>query len=262
MATLQRMRWHRPGPTERNTPPTPIKTRHIADERIPDGGGVEGFETDAAHAINAARLGHLESLELPLSGRRVLDVGGGVGHLAQFFVERGCDVVSTDGRPENVARMHELYPTLEGHVLDVEVDDLDSLGRFDVVFGYGLLYHLENPLLALRKLTGICDSLLLIETVICDSPLPVLRLDDETLSLNQALRGLAHRPSPTYVAMALDRMGIHHVYAPVERPNHPDYQVEPRGDLAFKRDDHLLRAIFVGAREPLENDRLEPLTQP
>jgi SAM-dependent methyltransferase len=261
MATLGQMRRHRRDPAERRTPPAPIGTRHVADDRIPEGGGVEDFDTDAARAINEARLGHLESLGLPLSGRCVLDVGGGVGHLARFFVERACDVVSTDARSENVARMHELYPSLAGHVLDVETDDLESLGRFDVVFCYGLLYHLENPLLALCKLTGVCDSLLLIETMICDSLLPILRLDDETLSLNQALRGLAHRPSPTYVAMALDRMGMQHVYAPVEPPDHPDYQVEPLGDLAFEREGHLLRAVFVAAREPLDNDRLDLPTQ-
>jgi hypothetical protein len=58
----------------------------------------------------------------------VLDVGGGVGHLAQFFLERRCGVVSTDTRPANVERMREVYPSLEGRI-DVDRHDLVAFGR-------------------------------------------------------------------------------------------------------------------------------------
>jgi SAM-dependent methyltransferase len=203
-------------------------------------------------------MAHLEWLRLPLDNRSVLDVGGGVGHLAQFFVERGCRVVCTEARPENVEVMRRIYPGLDGRVADVEAE-LAEFGTFEVVFCYGLLYHLENPLRALRNLVAACSDLLLIESQICDSPFPLARLDDEYLSQNQALRGLAHRPSPTYVAMALDRLGVHHVYTAVSPPRHPDYEFERLGDLAVKRGDHLLRQIFVASRTPLDNDRLTPL---
>lgn len=239
--------------------PPHVRHRDIAAETVPPEGGVEGFDTPAAREINAARLAHLDSLRLPISRKRVLDVGGGVGHLAQFFVERGCDVVSTDARPANVERMNVLYPHIDGRVHDVERDDLTPLGSFDVVFCYGLLYHLENPLLALRNLLAVCDSLLLVETMVCDSPEPVLRLDDETLSYNQALRGVAHRPSEAYLAMALSRMGVRHVYVASPPPAHPDYHFDRRGDLSVARDGHLLRSVFVASRRQLEQDGLVPV---
>jgi SAM-dependent methyltransferase len=249
----------RDGILQKRGPAFALQHRDISAESPPHGGGVEGFATSAAAEINRARLDHLGSLGLPFDGRRVLDVGGGVGHLAQFFVGRGCTVVSTDAREENVAEMHRIYPTLEGRVLDVERDDIGELGRFDIVFCYGLLYHLENPVLALRKLAGVCDDLMLLETMICDSPLPVMRLEDETLSATQALRGIAHRPSPSYLAMALDRIGFASVYIAAEPPKHPDYRFERRGDLAVARDGHLLRSVFVASKHALENDRLVPL---
>lgn len=43
--------------------------------------------------------------------------------------------------------------------LDAEVD-----GTFDVTLCFGLLYHLENPVLAMRKLGGITSQLMLVDT--------------------------------------------------------------------------------------------------
>jgi 2-polyprenyl-3-methyl-5-hydroxy-6-metoxy-1,4-benzoquinol methylase len=241
--------------------PFAVTSRNLATETRPEGGGTEGFETADAMRINAARLANLGSLGLPLEGRSVLDVGSGPGHLAQFFVDRGCRIVSTDARAENIERMHELYPAHDGHVADVEHDDLSRFGRFDVVFCYGLLYHLENPIQALRNMASACDDLLLIETMVCDSTAPVLRLEDEYLSANQALRGLAHRPSPTWLATALDRIGFRHVYLPQQPPEHPDYRFEWKNNLETARDGHLLRAIFVAGREPVEAAGLTPLVR-
>ncbi len=246
---------------EDGSSPFAIATRDVEREQRPEGGGTEGFDTDDAKRINAARLDNLGSLGLSIDGLSVLDVGAGPGHLAQFFVKRGCRVVSTDARPENIERMREIYPGHTGHVADVETDDLTQFGQFDVVFCYGLLYHLENPIAALRNMANACTDWLLIETMVCDSTAPVLRLEDEYLSANQALRGLAHRPSPTWVATALDRIGFRHVYLPQTPPEHPDYRFEWHDNLETARDGHLLRSIFVAGREPVEGHGLTPLVR-
>jgi hypothetical protein len=60
-------------------------------------------------------------------------------------------------------------------------------------------------------MAAVRNDLLLIETMVCDSRAPVLRFEDETTSVNQALRGLAHRPSPSYLATALNRIGFDQV---------------------------------------------------
>jgi SAM-dependent methyltransferase len=216
------------------------------------------FDTDAAQAINQARLEHLATLELPIAGRRVLEVGAGVGHLTSFFVERGCQVVATEARHENFAELKRRLPSVDARIADVE-EDLGRLGRFAVVFCYGLLYHLESPLRALRNIAAVCDRLLLLETMVCDSRLPVLRLEDETLSVNQALAGLAHRPSPAWVALAANRAGFEHVYLADPAPDHPDYLFEWHDQLETTREGALLRAVFVASRMPLGTSRLRPL---
>ena len=82
-------------------------------------------------------------------------------------------MVSTEARPENVAALRMRRPDADVREADVE-EGLDRHGRFDVVFCFGLLYHLESPMLGLRHMASVCDHLLLIETIVCDSDLPVL----------------------------------------------------------------------------------------
>jgi SAM-dependent methyltransferase len=238
----------------------PIARRDVAAEPRPEGGGVESFDTDAALEINEARLRHLASLELPIDGRRVLEVGAGVGRLTGFFVERGCSVVATEARSENVAELRRRLPTVDAKEADVE-ESLQHLGSFDIVFCYGLLYHLDSPLRALRNMAEVCDDLLLIETMVCDSRCAVLRLEDETTSVNQALRGLAHRPSPSYLAIALNRVGFDHVYVATEPPDYPDYHFSWLDNLDTVRDGALLRGVFVGSRSPLQQGGLAPLLE-
>jgi SAM-dependent methyltransferase len=230
--------------------------REISREPRPEGGGVESFDTDAALQINEARLTHLASLDLPLEGRRVLEVGAGVGRLTGFFIDRGCSVVATEARSENVAELRRRLPTVDAREADVE-GSLEHLGPFDVVFCYGVLYHLESPLRALRNMAAVCSDLLLIETMVCDSTLSLLRLEDEPTTANQALRGLAHRPSPSY--LALNRVGFDHVYAATDPPNHPDYRFSWLDNLDTARDGALLRVVFVASRSPRAESSLTSL---
>ena len=46
---------------------------------------------------NARRLEHLASLNLPIHGSSVLEVGAGIGDHTTFYTDRGCAVVATEG---------------------------------------------------------------------------------------------------------------------------------------------------------------------
>jgi tRNA (mo5U34)-methyltransferase len=54
--------------------------------------------------------------------------------------------------------------TVEDRVGDLLELDLDELGAFDVVLYLGVLYHMEDPFLALRKLRQVTRELAVIET--------------------------------------------------------------------------------------------------
>ncbi len=240
--------------------PVKVSARGFGDEAIADNCGLEVFDTPEAVALNRARLDHLDSLGLDLKGKRVLDVGCGVGHLANFFVKKGCEVVCLDGRVENINKLRSLYPDLAAHrITNVETESLSTFGMFDIVFCYGLVYHLENPLAALRNLESVCSELLLLETLICDHTLPILRLEDESLSSNQALQGLGCRPSPSYVTLGLNRSGFKFVYAPRYPPEYPDFKFQRKDNLDAWRDNHPLRSVFIASRTRLLNPNLYDL---
>lgn len=234
--------------------PISVRQRHAFRGYPSD--GVESFEVPEARSINSARLEHLSSLGLPLSGRTVVDVGCGVGHLSRFFRDRGCQVVCLDGRQENIEQLRILYPGTDARVFDLESQSLSDVGEFDIVFCYGLLYHLENPFRALRSLASAAGQLLLLETQVSDHRLPLVVLEEETESFSQALHGVGSRPTPSFLALALREAGMPHVYTPRVPPDHPDFRFSWRNDLSSQRDGHLLRCTLVASRAPLESTAL------
>lgn len=238
---------------------TTVGARNFAAEPIPVNEGTSVFDDAVATALNQARLAHLDALSLPLAGTSVLDVGCGVGAFAEFYLERGCRYVGIDGRAENIAEMRRRRPEASCAVADVEVDDLSEFGRFDVVHCYGLLYHLESPVRALRALAAVCDRLLLLETMVCDADDAVMMLVDESKTYNQALRGLGSRPSPAYIAMALNRIGFAHVYGVAEQPAHEDFQWTATNSRKRRIDGHDLRRMFIASREQIDHPTLVPL---
>jgi len=76
----------------------------------------------------------------------------------------GWDPVGLPGKAGFDLAHRTLGSAVESAVLDIANDDLASLGRFDVVLFLGVLYHLRNPLGALRRLHALCDDLAVIET--------------------------------------------------------------------------------------------------
>src|ERR1700752_717582 len=121
------------------------------------------FLEPEAQRINRARLEHLASLGLDLAGKRVLEVGAGIGLHTHFFEQRGCDVTSTDGAPANAAEMMRRWPYRRVGVLDLEQSaDLRGLGSFDIIFCYGTLYHLRDPDAALARLATVCTGIVLV----------------------------------------------------------------------------------------------------
>ncbi len=237
----------------------PVRRRKLREAAAP---GIEVFDTPEAEAINRARMAHLELLGLPIAGKRVLDVGCGVGHLAARLEAMGACVTCVDARDENIAALRRRYPQFPAHVANVERDPLSAFGQFDIVFSYGLLYHLENPAAALRNMAAAAGELLLLETIICDARSPIVLLEDERFSANEALGALGSRPSPSYIATALNRIGFANVYTSRVPPEHQDFRFAWLNNLEWSRDSHPLRAFFAASRAPLRSHQLVSLLTP
>ena len=166
-----------------------------------------------------------------------------------------------DGRSDLLDEAKRRVPSIETAVADVQRDPLLPFGRFDVVFAYGLLYHLAEPLRALRNMVAVCDGMLLLETITLDHELPLVELADEPAQANQAVDGLACRPTPSWIALTLERCGLGMVYGTTSDPAFRDFGAPAQGDLRWQRDDANLRRIFVAARDPLDLDGIAPLVE-
>ena len=202
--------------------------------------------------LNQRRLEHLASLGLPFEDRTVLEVGAGVGDLTHFWLDRGCTVHATDARPANLHVLRRAYPehgALTTAVLDLETPP-PRRNRFDVVFCYGLLYHLSNPVPALDHMARACAGLLVLETCVsmgADEALhPVA--EDATLG-SEALSGTGCRPTRPWVFGRL-RERFPHVYTTATQPAHEEFPLRWEARASGQG---LTRAIFLASRTALDS---------
>ena len=208
-----------------------------------------------AIAINTARLEHLASLGLDLHNRRVLEVGAGIGLHTPFFLERGCTVMITDGAPENMPEIRRRHPGVQNRLLDLEtVESLGDLGEFDIVYCYGLLYHMSDPEKVLRCLAEVCREKILLELICHPGQEHTVTYVADPRGLNQSTIGRGCRPSRTWVLETLNKY-FGHGYITKTQPDHEDFPTD--WDHPTRAN---TRAIFVGSRQVIENDLL--LTAP
>lgn len=205
---------------------------------------------------NARRLEHLASLGLPLHDRTVLEVGAGIGDHTSFYVDRGCRVIATEGRAENLATLQYRYhdnPNVTCVWVDMDTppwraDEPDQVESCQIVHCYGLLYHLSKPAPAITWMAEHCTEMLLLETCVSmGDEVALRRVAESAADPSQALRGEGVRPTRRWVFEELKK-NFPHVYIPRTQPNHPEF---PLDWSAPRAGDVLSRAVFVATREAL-----------
>ncbi len=108
------------------------------------------------HVINPVRLAFIES-KVPLSGKRVLDVGCGGGVLSESMAERGADVTGIDPGADNirVAREHLTDCQVDYRACTLENFAGDSPARFDVITCMELLEHVPEPPILIEQMAAL-----------------------------------------------------------------------------------------------------------
>lgn len=109
-----------------------------------------------------------------LTGKTVLDIGAWNGCFSAECVRRGASRVVGLGPDDPATAGFDRIKTILGYgnmeyrygsVYDMNPAEL---GRFDVVFCFGVLYHLRYPLLALDKIYEVCRDQLFVESFVID----------------------------------------------------------------------------------------------
>ena len=197
--------------------------------------------------INARRLEHLATLGIDFSGRSILELGAGVGDLTGYFVNRDCSVTLVEGRAEAVRILEMRFAQSTTIACDLDQPLPDRVAAHDVVFAYGLLYHLADPSAALGGFASRAKDLLLLETCVAvDAEAVVYAAKEEKTVATQALNGMGCRPTRSWLMREL-RKHFDHVYVPVTQPAHPEFPT----DWSKAAPDERSRAIFVAAHKPL-----------
>lgn len=123
-----------------------------------------------------------------LSGKRVLDVGAWDGYWTFEALKRGAlQAVAIDDFSDYLGKLEQgerrAWETFDlcrdalGHSqlqcprFDMTVYDATPQllgGAFDVVFFFGTIYHLRHPMLALDRLSALCQGEIFLESAILD----------------------------------------------------------------------------------------------
>jgi tRNA (mo5U34)-methyltransferase len=122
---------------------------------------------------------NLKMLELPAdcSGLRVLDVGARDGFFSFELERRGAEVLAVDYMPAEQTGFPIAAELLGSRVTfrQANIYDLTAseIGTFDLVLFLGLLYHLPDPIRAIRTLRRVCTWRMYLETLVIDEAMPM-----------------------------------------------------------------------------------------
>jgi hypothetical protein len=204
---------------------------------LPSGRKTEMYVPAELAKIHTTRLQMLFSVLDPLfTGRwqenTVLDIASHEGFFASHLAARGClEVLGLDARPEHVQNaglIRDVYGlrNLNFEVGDVRTINPDTSTPADILVMFGLIYHLENPLQALRLAAKMTRKVCLIETQVtpnisgmadwgaCYAKKPMLGtftiIDeiDEVDRPESSVTGLSLCPSTEAVLFTLKRYGF------------------------------------------------------
>jgi len=183
-----------------------------------------------------------------------LDAGCGVGFFAQILRECGLRVRAFDGRMENVLEARKRFPEVPFEQSDIESPGILALGEFDLTLCFGLLYHLENPMLAIRHLRALTGKGLLLESMCIPGNSTGMVWREEPAAADQSLTDIALYPSEACLVKMLYRAGFAAVYRVAQLPDHDDFRETP---LHARR-----RTVLFAAAVPAQVAGFERVDEP
>ena len=143
---------------------------------LPDGTTTSSYLPEEVRGIHTTRLAMLWAGLAPVVERTpwetmtAVDIACHQGFFATHLARRGCRrVIAIDARADHLADtalMAEAYGLDNLTTVQADIDTLDTgaLGSFDVALMLGLLYHIENPVGALRRARALTKGALVVET--------------------------------------------------------------------------------------------------
>ena len=132
-----------------------------------DGTVIDGYMPLAVQKERYARY----PIPDDLRGKRVLDIGAWDGWFSFEAERHGAQTMAIDcvEIPTFLQVHRRLRSKVDYRVLDFYELPAAGLGKFDVVFFLGVLYHLRHPLLALEIVCGLTTDVAIVESFVIDA---------------------------------------------------------------------------------------------
>jgi tRNA (mo5U34)-methyltransferase len=161
--------------------PSPNGQRWWHHMPMPDGTRIRGVNADLDYQFK-----RWEALQIPsaggLSGKSVLDIGANDGFYSLAALKAGAESVTAINSDDWVDYPQNIQFASDAWGLNLEIITADfrchDFGRtFDVIFFFGVLYHLEDVFTCMKILRGLLNpgGILYIETqmtsIKCDLPI-------------------------------------------------------------------------------------------
>ena len=169
-----------------------------------------------------------------LNGKRVLDVACNCGGFSVRAAESGAkEVLGVDSEAHYIDQANFIRDALQLPNVRFEVAKLQDItakrhGKFDIIFFFGILYHLEDPIGALRRMSAVANDVMIVDTTLLRLPyinrfvrLPLWRMRlvepieedscDFTTGLWRKRRSCQFYPNRTAVEEALKFVGFDEV---------------------------------------------------
>jgi 2-polyprenyl-3-methyl-5-hydroxy-6-metoxy-1,4-benzoquinol methylase len=143
---------------------------HGVSTYVPDKAhrGVERTRVDSIMRHGWPQL--LQACGGSLQGKRVLDVACNCGGFAVEAIKAGAeyalgvDIVDRYLDQANFIRDALGYENLEFRNVDVYDLSAETVGTFDVVLCFGILYHLEDPIRGMKAMSNLATHSMLVDT--------------------------------------------------------------------------------------------------
>ena len=136
---------------------------------LPDGTFIDGFMTVEQQKRRYAQFPIPEDLR----GKRVLDIGAWDGWFSFEAARHGAEVTALDcvELPTFLdvrGRLGTLGAGVDYRIMDFYELPAAGVGKFDIVFFLGVLYHIRHPLLALEIVCALTRDVAIVDSFVTD----------------------------------------------------------------------------------------------
>lgn len=214
------------------------------------------FHSDEYLLHNRSRHEHLDSLNIPLRNKSILEVGAGIGDHTEYLLNlKPRNILCLEARDDNIEIINNRFnenPSVKSRQFDM--DNLGSLDeKFDVCYCYGLLYHLANPENAIEFMAAQTREILLLETCVDYVNEDIINQIDEDINLySQSFSRTGCRPGRVWI-FRKRKEHFNHVYIPLTQPKHSQFPTDWNHEVA---PEGLSRAIFIASTIAIDNVNL------